>query len=201
MALTISKVKIANMALSNLGTRSTIEDFSEESPEAQQADLHYEYARAVALSAFPWGFAKTRLTLATHGDAAPDPWSYRYQYPADCLVAREIVNPLGHNYDPIPFGVEMSEDGTTKSIVTDQDDAVLVYTFDQDVTSLFTPYFVRCLSFMLAHLMAQALTGKQSTASDMWNQFRFLIGQAEASDANEGHPQKKRESEWTEDRS
>ncbi len=200
MSLVISKVKIANMALSNIGTKSTIESFTENSPEAQQSSLHYDYARAVALQSFPWSFATKRVTLATHADATTNDYAFRYQYPADCFVAREIENPVGPESDPVPFSVEMSLDGSTKSILTDLDDAVLIYTFDQEIVDLFTPYFVRCLSFMLAHLMAYALTGKQSISADMWNQFRFLIGQASASDANEGQDLPKREAPWIEAR-
>ena len=200
MSLIISKVKIANMALSNIGTKSTIESLTEDSSEAQQASLHYDYARAVALSAFPWSFATKRVTLATHADATTTDYSFRYQYPADCFVARELENPLGPDADPVPFAVEMSLNGTTKTILTNLNDAVLIYTFDQEITSLFTPYFVRTLSFMLGHLMAYALTGKQSVAADMWNQYRFMIGQASASDANERVAPPKREAPWIEER-
>ncbi len=193
MSLVISKVKIANMALSNIGTKSNIESFTEISPEARQARLHYDFARAVALSSYPWSFATKRLTLATHADATTTDWTFRYMYPADCFVARLLENPVGLDADPVPFSVEMSLDGSTKTILTDLDDAVLVYTFDQEATELFSPYFVRALSFMLAHLLAMPLTGKQSIAADMWNQFLFLIGGAEASNANEAQERPKRE--------
>lgn len=199
MALTISEVKIANMALSNIGTRSTIESLDEDSPEAQQCKLHFDYARAVALSDYDWSFARKRQALAAHSEAPPeDIWDYRYQYPSDCLVARKIENPLGDDADAVPFEVEMESD--SKSILTDEEDAVLVYTFNQETPDFFTPYFVRTLSFMLAHLIAYPLTGKQSLQSDMLNTYRFFIAHAEASDANEKVAKPPRDAEWIRDR-
>ena len=93
--MAISSVKIANFALSKVGTDSTIETLTENSAEAKACNLWFETARKQALSAYDWPFARKRLALAVHGDDPPDEWAYRYQYPADCVKARFVENPVG----------------------------------------------------------------------------------------------------------
>lgn len=182
----ISKVKIANMSLSNIGARSSIESFTEGSAEARQIDLWYDYSRQAVLEAFDWSFARKRLTLATHSEDPPDDvWLYRYQYPVDCISARSLVNPLGEDADAIPFELEVSADGLTKTILTDLDDAVLVYTFDLELTSLFSAFFVDTLAAHLAYKIAISLTGKVSLRDKMLNEYRIFLIQAPVHNANE----------------
>ena len=78
-----------------------------------------------------------RKTLTAHGDDPPTDWTYRYQYPSDCVKARFIENPLGRTKDPVPFDVEQSTDGTM-SIVTNQNEACLIYTKDVTSPSLYS---------------------------------------------------------------
>jgi|TARA_Y100000310_G_scaffold171987_2_gene172108 hypothetical protein len=192
----ISAVKIANLALSNLGARSSIESFTEETAEANEADLWYNFSREAVLAAYDWSFARKRLTLASHSEDPPDGvWAYRYQYPADCLVARYLVNPAGSGADAVPFEIEADSTGETKTILTDLDDAVLVYTWKLEITDLFSPHFVLCLSFLLAHHMALALTGKKAIRDDMLNRFLLLLLQADAQNANEMVDKPPREAE------
>ena len=66
----VSQVLIANMALSNIGTKSEIASLDENSVEAKQCKLWYDLSRKQALEAFDWGFARKRLTLALHADDA-----------------------------------------------------------------------------------------------------------------------------------
>ena len=209
----ISTTRIANMALSHIGARSTIENLSEESPEAKQAILWYDYSRIQALEFFNWSFARKRLTLTVHSEAAPEGvWGFRYQYPADCIIARELENPASGRFssgivglpssfvevrgDAIPFSVEMASTGKNKTILTDLEDATLIYTFDQQEVSLFSGLFVEMLSHLLAHHIAFALTGKRSIAVDELQKFQGLLQQAPAVDANEQVAQPPRDAEW-----
>src|SRR3546814_8520623 len=106
-----SKVQICNMALSHIGSKSTIESVDEPSAAAQQCRLWYEMARRQALGAYNWTFARKRLALAIHNDDPPEGlWNFRYQYPADCLKAREIENPGGPDMDAIKYEIETSLD-------------------------------------------------------------------------------------------
>lgn len=193
----ISAVGIANMALSNIGDASTIQSFSEKSPQAKQCDLWYDYSRRQVLEAYNWSFARKRLVLATHSDAPPElTWAYRYQYPSDCIKARFIENPLGPTADAVPFEIENSLDGTVKTILTNMDDATLVYTFDLTATNLFSAHFVECLSHAIAFHIALALTGKRTIKSDMLTVYNRLILSAPAQNANEQVEEPPRDADW-----
>jgi hypothetical protein len=182
----ISEVKIANMALSHIGASSAIENLSENTAEAQATDLWYDFSRLQTLEAFDWSFARKRQALALHPEDAPDGiWTFRYQYPADCVAFRKIQNPLGPEADAVPFEIELSSDGLTKTILTDCEDAIGVYTMDLETTSLFSAFFVEALSFMLAHHIAYSVTGKRSLRQDMLNTFNEYILRAPAQNANE----------------
>jgi hypothetical protein len=208
----ITKVRLCNMALSHIGA-TPIEDFTEKTKEASQCRLWYDYSRLQVLAAYNWSFARKRLTLACHGDDAPDSWAYRYQYPSDCVKARWITNPFdntgigapfvtGSDLDlnenasnAIPFEVEMSTDGT-KCIVTNEQCPELVYTFDQDNPAFFSPHFVDTTAWLMGARMAFAITGKRSLASDCENAYHAYIRMAGAVDANEAVSKPPREAEW-----
>lgn len=207
---TISPVRIANMALSNIGARSNIESFTEQSAEAQQINLWYDFSRLSTLEAYDWNFARKRLDLALHQDDPPEgQWAFRYQYPADCIKAREIENPtiisqpntlfdptVFDTSDAIPFEVESSFSGTSNSILTDMPEATLVYTFDQEQTSMFTPYFVKAFSFHLASQIAIAITGKIALQDSMFEKWMQLMLQAQMFDANERVDPPPRDTDW-----
>lgn len=197
MSHSLSAVKIANMALSNIGARSTIESLDEPSAEAKQCKLWYDFARVSTLEAYNWNFARKRQALAEHSEAAPtDVWTYRYIYPSDCIVARELENPLGYAADAVPFTVETDSTGVNKSILTNLEDARLIYTFDVELVSLFPALFVDAFSYALAARIAFSLTAKTSIKKDMMEAFREMVISAAASSGNEQIEQGPREAEW-----
>lgn len=195
--MAISAVKIANLALSHIGADSTIEAFTEATAEANVCDLWYDFSRTAVLEGYDWNFARKRITLATHSDAAPDGvWGYRYQYPADCIIARSVCNPAGSDADAVPFSVEQSDNGETKTILTDMEDAILLYTWDQELTDTYSTHFVMALSYRLASHIAFSLTGKSSLQDSMLNKYVSFMLLADASNANErvGSPPREAES-------
>ena len=207
MAISLtSPAGIANMALSHIG-QDTIENLDEQSNEAKHARVWYDFTRRQSLEAYDWNFARKRLTLALHGDTisetGSDPmagvWGYRYQYPADCLVMRKMQNanaaPAGAG-DATPFDVEGSLSGETKTILTDLQDAVGVYTYDATDTGLFSPLFVQVHSRLLASMIAYALTGKQKISTEQLQLYQILLGGAAASNANEQVSPPPRDADW-----
>ena len=197
----ISRVRICNMALSHVGANSNIESLTENSAEAAACDLWYDFSRLQTLEANDWGFARRRLTLATHSDDPPDGvWAYRYQYPSDSVIVRKIQSPAGENAEPIPWEVETSEDQSTKTILTDLSEAIAVYTFDLEDVNLFSAFFVEMLSFALANHIAFTLTGKQSVEESMRQKFASMARIAPASNANERGERQPREASWIEGR-
>ena len=196
----VSKVSIANLALSHVHAKSTIESLTESSTEARLANLWYDVARREVLASFNWRFARKRLALAEHSDDAPeDEWSYRYQYPADCLAPRYMENQIAVDADAVPFDVELSTDGTM-SIVTDLEDARLVYTRDQETVSTFSPHFVVCLSYRLAWYIAGALTAKQTLAATVDKKYQEALTLAAAHDASQRVSRAPRDASWIRER-
>ncbi len=179
----VSKVQIANLALSHIRDKGAIESLDEATPQARMAKLWYDAARRQVLVDSDWGFARKRMTLAVHGDDPPDDWSYRYQYPSDCLAPRRIRNPLGRIKPAVPFAVEQSDDGS-RSIVTDAEEAELSYTLDLEDVTAFSPYFVLALSYQLAYYLAGPLTGKQSIQKGMLEAYNLMLNTGAAHDAN-----------------
>tara|TARA_R110000751_G_scaffold128164_6_gene230217 strand:+ start:270 stop:887 length:618 start_codon:yes stop_codon:yes gene_type:complete len=201
--MALSSVQISNMALSHIGADSTIESMTESSSEAAQANLWYDYSRLQVLEAYDWGFSRKRLDLAIINTISDDTadnayyeWVYRYQYPADCIAMRKISNPNGVTDDAIPFDIETTVGNQARVVMTNMEDAIAVYTFDNESPSMFSAHFVDTLAALLAHRMAFSLTGSRAVSSDMLNLYQGMIRIAPAHDANERMSQPPRESEW-----
>lgn len=191
-----SKVAIANMAISHVGAKSRIESFTERSNEARECDIWYEPARLETLEAYDWSFARRRQALALSADAPPDDWAYRYIYPADCVAMRRIVNPVGPLADAVPYEQEANDDATLRTILTDLDDAVALYTFDLRDVNMFSWHFVNTLSRKLAARIAYALTAKQEIADRNEGMWMQMIRTAASRDANEEVARQPRDASW-----
>ncbi len=209
MTVGLSETQIGNMALSHIGARSRIESLGENRAEATEINLWYDWSRRQILEAFDWGFARKRLKLALHGDTisttSTDPlagvWGFRYQYPADAIVMRKIQHPNAPPDDAIPFDIELNLDGTQKTILTDMNDAVGVYTSDITSPTLFSPFFVSTLSHLIAHYVAFPLTGKRNIKGDELQIYNEMIRLAPAHSANERMGEPPRDTDWIRARS
>ena len=208
--LSVSEVSICNMALSKIGASSSIESLTEDSAEAKECNLWYTFSRKQALASNDWSFARRRLTLATHGDDPPDGiWGYRYQYPSDCIQFRKIESPVSGagvwspeekrlvaDADAIPFSIELDEDQDSKSILSNLDNAIGVYTMNLTEVTLFSEFFVTALSTAIAVNVAYALTKKSKLEDKMAQRFQQLILVAQAVDGNEQMESPPREASW-----
>lgn len=203
-----SSVEIANMALSMIG-QDAIESLDEQDPTAKECKRFYDEARMRALEANDWNFARKRLTLASHSEDPPEGvWAYRYQYPSDAVIIRQLQNPTNlsvlfatlqdnsHLSDAVPFTIEMDATGETKSILTNLDEAVALYTFDQKSVVMLSPHFVFLHSVHLASMIAFAVTGKRTLAETMGKKAAALSFLAPGYNANEGFGEASREAEW-----
>lgn len=190
----ISSVKIANMALSHVGASSQIESLADQTAVGKVSNLWYDFSRLQVLEAHNWSFARKRQALALDAEAADGiEWCFRYQYPADAVAIRELANPLGSDADAVPYAVEISSDGTRKTIVTNLEDATAIYTKDLEATALFSAFFVEALSYLLAHHIAYTITGKLSLRASMLSTYSAFMQLAPAQNANENVDKPKRD--------
>ena len=131
------------------------------------------YAPTVAAVArqHEWDFARKTAALALSGNAAPFPWAYEYNYPAECVQLWQIApaslldvnNPI-----PINFTVGNAVVGGSQSKViwTNLQGALGVYNANPQETTwdaLFRQSVVRLLSSVLALSTA----GKPDLAQSM----------------------------------
>ena len=183
--MAVSKTQIVNLALSHLHENGTLDNVdTENTTAAVNGRLWWEPARQQALVDMDLGFARKRLSLAVHAIDPPADWTYRYQFPADCIQPRYLENPAGRGLPPIPFLVEQASDGTRSILTNLGTTACLVYTRDADDPAFFYPHFTLALSYLLAHYLAGPITGKKVLKREMMENYMLAIGTAGSAEAN-----------------
>jgi hypothetical protein len=183
----VAVVDIYNMALSRLGTKSTVAATTENSVEAEQLSIHYANARDCVLAGYDWGFARRSLTLARRTETAPTGWSYLYSYPTNCARFRGIGNPL--SFPVIPFKILSIEDSggnDVKAIAINLTSAEGWFTKIITNTELFDPMFVNALAWELASRVALPITQKESIWQRCVQMATATIPMAAAVNGNEG---------------
>lgn len=201
---TANKVIIARLALTNVGAESNLEAFNEDTAEAKAVRDWYDFCRLEALDDLDWGFARTRRLLALDSEDPPQEsssniWGYRYQYPENCVRARRLQNPWNPPTDAFPFEIELNSN-EQKTILTDIQNATLVYTKNITNAGLFTPRFVTALSYLLASRIAFTLTGKSEIADANYKYWEVHKRKAEANEANELVDAPAPDADWIEER-
>lgn len=204
-----SQVEIANMALDTIGSRSTIASLGEGSTESNAISRHWNNALDSVLRAAHWNFARKQIPLTllqdgTEGGTPPTPWLYEYAYPSDCVLMRYLmptiqVTPVaGSVSQPSPvaaigptvrFLLSTDNDASGNPvpvILTNQPQAVGIYTFRNTNTSMWDPLFVQCFAAYLGARICITLTGDKNmmkmalTLADQYSR------DAQAKNGNEG---------------
>ena len=197
--MAVSEAQICNLALSHIKqTKSTIANLDTDTGNtATQCRIHYDVARQFVLTDHNWNFATKRVTLTdiSSDPMSPATWSYRYDYPSDCLRMQSIERASKTN-TPIPFRVEAEDDGSGLSILTDTQDARAIYTWDVTNTTLFSPPFVSSLSWFLASELAPALSGSETIQEAALTIYRNTLIAAHAIDSAEGEADAELDASW-----
>lgn len=134
------------------------------------------------------------------------PWLYEYAVPQDCVGMRSVIQQPINAYVGVPFTsngqasypyligpgamFEMGNDvvsGNEQTVIlTNQYQAIGVYTRRITNTGLFAPLFVEALVQALAAKLALNLSGGLELAKTKFAQANAMIILARANDANEG---------------
>lgn len=180
-----SKVDICNMALTNLGSKQTIQDLAADtSTEARTCNLHYDQALLTVLEAANWSFATTTGTSALLSATAPADWSYMYAWPALAVRIIEIVNGFaGRTSRPLKFKKTIYNG--QKVLLTDTSSPTWRYVFENTDPTLYSAAFIDALSAQLAARIAMPLTRKLDLRAKALADYYKLVGVASAQDANE----------------
>lgn len=181
-----TRTEIANLALSMLGSKATIQDIDDDnSVEARQARLHYDQALKRVLAASAWTFSTTWATSALHASDPPGDWTYMYAMPADALKILGVVDTAGRVRAPVPFTRAMYNG--QQVLLTDHESPVWRYIFVNEDPVTYSPEFIDALVASLAARLAMPLTRKRELAKDASDQYELAVRRASAADANENN--------------
>lgn len=195
--MALSEAQVCNLALLRVGSRAVIQNLEEKTAEAIACKAIFELARDAVLAEVPWSFATRRATLALISGATRDGWQYVYDVPADFLAARYIYagirNPASD--ERIPFALE-DDVNNELVLLTDAEDAVLVYTYRCTSPGLWSPLFVDALAWRLASDLALALSVKPQVGLAMAQGYEAALRKAAAADWNQQREDMPPEAEW-----
>lgn len=185
-----SKIDVFNMALGHIGVSSTVADEQERSPERVICTRYWDTCRDALFSYkdMPWNFAVSRVALADLG-SPPTGWAYRYRYPNDCINALGIVGVTGRVEPPElrpKFEVQYEADG--RSILTDTEQAALLYVKRINEVERWPSPFVEAMSYRLAAMIAMPLKNDTSLRNDMLQLAEQFAQIAMAASLNEAEP-------------
>ena len=194
---TTSDLAIANDALINLGQDIPITALSSTATNKAARVLYnlFEAQRDILLSSHAWPFALIAEPLSIGGVAFPG-WAYRYDYPDDCLNAiavcdagglRDTMSAVMSSWCPenAPqwrdgrYAFSVVGDDSNKSIVSDLDDAYLIYVRQVTDTALWPVLVREALGRLLAWKAAPAIKGE--LGMKMQQQLMQLYDMARAS--------------------
>jgi hypothetical protein len=200
----VSDVDICNRALIRIGQKQLIASRTEDSVPAQLCDALFDQVRDEVLEAFPWPILTKHATLAQLTSTRSG-WAYAYALPVDCLSPRYVFNgfrpggsalplaslasqlaaswqsqPLVAVADPIPFSLEMSDDGDSRVLVTDQPAAELIYTAASTAPGLWPPSLCNAIAWKLASELALGIPVKVDQHRLFDQQYRLALAEAGA---------------------
>lgn len=196
-----SKVDICNMAQGHIGsaTRITSIDPPDGSVEADRCAMFFDIARRMLIEATAPSWAKTRVTLgATTNPSAS--WLFAYTKPSDCIKPLRIPTGL-----PSANGLLRVEDVSADFVVegdlilTDREDATLIYLRDVDNPPAVTPMWTLAHSYMLASLLAGGAIKGRPGAQAAGQFYQLALSHARAaaaSDANASSQRHEVQASW-----
>lgn len=193
--MTFSKVKILNIALSNLGISAPIQNSVEESPTAILMNNYYDIARDTVLEAHDWSFANAHKAISTSFEESINPnYKYAFKFPNDCIAPRAVIDSV----DCKEKKFEPAVDSTgAKIILTNSNPCILRYTKRVTNETFFTATFVNALSFYLAYLSAQVVTGSANKKNTNLQDYQIAIRQAIVTDARKTETQDEDDKDFT----
>jgi len=179
-----SKTQIFNIALNILGISNPIENTNITDNRAILLNNYYKIARDYVLKDYDWNFASTFKQLSLfNSNLNQSNFKYCYNYPNDCICARDIFEK--DNFQLQKFEISSVESGE-KVILTDTNEAILRYTRRIDKEIYFTSEFSMALSYYLASLTSNVLTGSIQKGEIAYDKYLKILKRAKMLNAAEG---------------
>lgn len=224
-----SDVDILNRAASLIGARATATSYTDASPLAVNGRLHYEPLRQQLLRAAQWGFARKTLALTQLGvwtdnpPTTPQPWLYKYAYPADCLKVRYVIPTWsapgispnnfvylggpnqGYGFDgpsrQCRFLVSYDDSRVPtqpvqRVILSNVPNAIAVYTVDVIDPNMWDSLFQDAMVNGLGYKLVMSLAGNVKMKDTYRNDAMRAVLEARAADGNEAVPSSDSTPDW-----
>lgn len=185
MPAVVSDVQVVNAALEQIAAQSRITSLTDGSPEANAASVVYVPTVQLMLRELDPDFARTTASLVLSAGTPPPPWAFQYAYPDDCIRVRNVRPPtsgtgaLDDPFDPIPIKSNIAFQSGVKIIMTNQANALAVYTTSSVVESDWDAVFADTLIRRLANPLAMALSGRPDFANTILQQAAAMAATCE----------------------
>lgn len=168
-----SATDIANLALQHLGESRISDIGATDDKVSRTCGLNYPQARDEVLQAVPWSCAKTQTTLSKLLVAPLYKWKAAYQLPADfirlCAIEGHCAWWPSERFDRMGGKLMVGENWWNEE--ESSDTINIEYIFRQEDTSTFDPLLVECIALLLAAKMARTITGSDSKAQSLLEQY------------------------------
>lgn len=184
--MSYTKESIYNLALNHLGVSAVVQNTTTISPRITVLNNQYPIAKEMVMKAFDWNFLNRFKELTPSVEKSPDPrFLYAYDYPNDCIAARYVVDSVSGKYKKVQV---TTDSAGNKLVVCNINPAILCYTRDihtKVAESFFTAEFVTALSFYLAYLCADSITGSSNKKQLCYQAYMTELARAKAMNATE----------------
>ena len=194
----VSIVDICNDAIDLVGGNN-ITSLSDGTTEATWFNSNYNRCRRSALYMHPWNFARKRASL--NADVAPPEFQYNYQctLPSDCLRVWATEDQLDQNKPFAPsynghltvnHAISYTQKDSFKvekgKLLTDSADIKILYIFDNEDTTSYSPLFVTYLATFMAHRACYKFTHSNTRTKELKVEMKDLVEDAKSINGQEG---------------
>lgn len=186
-----AEAAVCNVALARIGHTQFIEALNDTTVVSKTCKALFAFNRDQLLQSRPWPFATLRkaLTVAPATEIRTG-WAYVYTLPPDCIAPRYIypgIESPGKGQE-IPFRIESSRDLQARVLLTNYEDAELVYTARITEPPRWDSLFAEALAMKLASDLAFGLAKKPVLGRELLIAYHQALAQAHASAANQNTP-------------
>lgn len=199
MTIPQTDTDIANQALLHLGqTRLLTNLDSNRGAAAIACRSFFDTMREKVWSEYPWGKSTKLAALALVDTDPNDEWAYSYRYPNDCAFFRRVLSDWRTDAADTRVPYRITKDSAGFLILTDRVDAQGEYTATSANVSRDPAALALAQSFMLAYLVAPAITGSDpfKLGTRAANSYASIVSAAKANDANEEVPDQPPDASW-----
>ena len=176
MAITTSKVLLANMALLKLG-KATITSLTEATDEAQKCNLIFDEIRMSVLAEGPWAFAIKRNEPGQDSTTPKYEFDYQHQLPLDFIRLLEINETVPGTYD------HRIEGDMILSNITGME---IRYIADITNVNQWDPNFKTAFVLRLAAELSYYFRGDRGITELLFAQYRDAVDRGLALDGKQG---------------